>query len=352
VAFVPAKICKRCGGTEEVSYTGHFCKACIPTKEQLYQLYVLDRKSKRQILDIVNVGYSRNLSWTKLKTLSKIYNLKKSARRELVARSENAIRRICVRCNKAFIEDKNNNEKYCDKYCRYCRITIKEAELEFKNKVENKDFVTCRICGEKKECLVTHVTRLHKISANDYREKYNALTLCENYSKEIGNKSSAGMKAAWKEGRAKRDNSNFWHRNINESEKILQKLSKNILYVGGNKRGCKNFRLKTSYYRNPDFVVINDESYLKELENFKNWYDIQNKVSKDFQEHNIKVNKIVEFNGYYWHQLRFNGRTKEEYERDMIQDYKLANVDCLVIWDDELKDLQKTKTKIDEFVQV
>jgi len=110
--------------------------------------------------------------------------------------------------------------------------------------------------------------------------------------------------------------------------------------------------MRTSRLRNPDFVVIEDRKYLKNLNEYENWYEIQDKVSKDFIECFIKIRRIIQLNGYYWHFQRFEGRTKEEYEKDMIEEFKMMGKECLVIWDIEIHDnFEKVKERIYNFLE-
>jgi len=64
-------------------------------------------------------------------------------------------------------------------------------------------------------------------------------------------------------------------------------------------------------------------SYVKNIckNLFGNWVEKQDKVSKDFIKGKIKISK---------------GRGLEKYEQDMIEDYKKANINCLVVWDFQL----------------
>lgn len=60
-------------------------------------------------------------------------------------------------------------------------IRKKEIESLVENGVEGKDFVECRICGLKSTNISSHVTRVHKMLAKDYKIKYNGAQLfCEN----------------------------------------------------------------------------------------------------------------------------------------------------------------------------
>jgi len=137
---------------------------------------------------------------------------------------------------------------------------------------------------------------------------------------------------------------------INQDEKIINSFSKNLIYVGASTKGIKRFWLRTkTRLRNPDFVVLNDISF---LENIQDWAKIQDLVSKMHIKKEINVKKVVEFNGFYWHSMRFDGRTLEEYENDMIHDYKTVGIDCLVVWNFQLqKSLDTQRKRILDFIK-
>lgn len=61
--------------------------------------------------------------------------------------------------------------------------------------------------------------------------------------------------------------------------------------------------------------------------------------------------KVVECFGDYWHTFNLDEITPEEHECDVVTNYKLLGVDCLVIWERELRDLGSLKIKIDFFLQ-
>jgi hypothetical protein len=278
--------------------------------------YVTEQKTKKEILDLINANYEHKISLTTLKRLFIKYGLYCKEKKQ--KRLENSLNII--------------NKKY------------ENRKLD--------EVVECKICGAKRISLVTHIVRIHKMTNDEYRRLYMTKTISKNESESLRKRNSVGMKTAWKEGRVKLNIFHFGHREINADEKILQKLSENLIYVGGVKKGYRLLLLKTSRYRNPDFVVINDEKYLEKLKGLKNWYEIQDKVTEDFRNNEIKIDKVVEFNGLYWHQQRFNGRTKEEYEKDMIKDYESGGYKCLVVWNDELQNTQTVKIKLNGFVQV
>jgi hypothetical protein len=78
-------------------------------------------------------------------------------------------------------------------------------------------------------------------------------------------------------------------------------------------------------HKNPDFVV------------------------RPFRENGCKV---IECCGDYYHSLNFNGRTKEEYESEMVEAYRDQGIDCLVIWESDWKsDPNSVEQRIRNFIE-
>ena len=101
----------------------------------------------------------------------------------------------------------------------------------------------------------------------------------------------------------------------NKSEKLLIKL------IGDNKFPFK-YVGNYSYFvgkKNPDFIGLNDH--------------------KD---------KIIELFGGYWHTKRVRNFHRMEWGRKLF--YNKHSYDCLIIWDHELKNLDKVKQKIENFI--
>ena len=218
-------------------------------------------------------------------------------------------------------------------------------KFKFENGVLGKNFVICKICGAKRENIVTHIKRVHKISSEEYRKIYNSSVISDNCSKKLGDSVAKTIKRLWEIGKY---NPICYGHEPNKSELKLQKISTKLVFTGGNIKGYGRLWLRTGKrLRNPDFIVTDNEKYRN-----KKWYEIQDQVSKDFINGYLKINKVVELNGLYWHSFRFNGKTKEEYEKSIIDDYAQIGIKCKVIWDDELrKNIETVKNKIMSFVE-
>jgi len=55
---------------------------------------------------------------------------------------------------------------------------------------------------------------------------------------------------------------------------------------------------------------------------------------------------LIEVFGDYWHGRLITGKDPERHEREKIEYYESINYNCLVIWEKELKNLEKVKLKI------
>jgi phosphoribosylformimino-5-aminoimidazole carboxamide ribonucleotide (ProFAR) isomerase len=53
--------------------------------------------------------------------------------------------------------------------------------------------------------------------------------------------------------------------------------------------------------------------------------------------------------GDHWHSEEFKGKTPEQEVNDKIKRYKAQGVDCLIIWEHELKDKEIVTEKIRAF---
>lgn len=72
----------------------------------------------------------------------------------------------------AKINRSKNISKANSKENSFRKIRKKQLEEIIENGIDGIDYVTCKICGYKNTNISTHVTRFHKISAKEYREKY------------------------------------------------------------------------------------------------------------------------------------------------------------------------------------
>lgn len=292
------------------------------------------RVSKEQLLEFFRKGMTReeigeklNFSISTIKRILKKYNLKKY--------EGFGANLICFKCKQKFFSER-------DLMCPQCR---REQQETIKG-IEGEDYVTCKIpnCNYRSPSIVKHLVKIHKIPSSRYKKFFNSQTESSKISKKRSEVSRKSVKKAWEEGKLKKSWGTY---EINKTEKFIEDNFKNLFFVGGFKKGFERFIVSNSC---PDFVVIKDPKYLELINSQKNWFEREEQIYKDFINNKLIIDKVVEFCGYHWHEMKFNGRSQEEYERDMIQNYKQKGFKCLVIWSNELKNLNKLIEKINEFV--
>jgi len=248
------------------------------------------------------------------------------------------------------LETENSSKKciICKKYANsyFCSKCESKQDKQFENQIENKDFISCKICGFKAQSLIKHVFNIHKLPTLRYCNFYNTDTICLNLKEKLKKISSETTKKRHQKGIYKKINC---YTNINESELLLQSLSNNIIYTGGNKENYQNLSIHLlNKNRHPDFIVINDKDYLNNLDG-KTWYEKEDIIAKDYNQGLLRIDKVIELCSF-WHEKNFKGRTKEQYTIDMINEYSDIGIKCLVIWSDELKNIESLRAKITNFV--
>jgi len=79
-----------------------------------------------------------------------------------------------------YIEDKKKNAQ-SNEFIQNRIVTtaIEKGELNFKNKIENDDYLVCKICGCKTGNIVNHI-RMHKIKLIDYKRQFNVIQIKTN----------------------------------------------------------------------------------------------------------------------------------------------------------------------------
>ena len=98
------------------------------------------------------------------------------------------------------------------------------------------------------------------------------------------------------------------------------------------------------WVKNPDFIVVENDKvndYKKDIE--KNGF---------LKDRNLKksIKKVIEHFGDYWHGECKTGIRNDLHEKQIIENYKKVGIDCLVIWEHELKDIDSLKIKINNFL--
>lgn len=138
---------------------------------------------------------------------------------------------------------------------------------------------------------------------------------------------------------------------IHHTEETKKKIGKKSKELWQNPEWAKK-TIKASYVRptKPELIVgylsdrITNESYL---------YTGDGRVvmggrCPDFVNINGQK-KIIELFGDYWHSEKVTGRTREQEEMQRIDHFAKYGWKTLVIWESELKNLEKLEKKIMEF---
>lgn len=86
-----------------------------------------------------------------------------------------------------------------------------------------------------------------------------------------------------------------------------------LLYTGDG--GFWRWLPKLGHHKNPDFILPGPDS------------------SKP--KHG--VTKVVELFGNYWHSRMFTGKANFEHERELVEAYQDIGIDCLIVWESEVK---------------
>jgi len=122
---------------------------------------------------------------------------------------------------------------------------------------------------------------------------------------------------------------------MNKFESRVASYSDNLTFTGNGAYwrflpSKKNFDGSIGGFKNPDFVVC---------------------VSDDPEHPYRGATKVVECFGRYWHSQALTGMSKEEHERNTIEAYAEVGLDCLVIWEGDIRsDEESVIVKVGRFL--
>lgn len=252
---------------------------------------------------------------------------------------------ICQHCDKQFI-DKKDYFHHINNLNNKMEMPNESFHLEIDDKFENKYFVTCKFCNKKFFDIKSHIENYHHISFETYLnifhlENSNLRTFPKTYSSGI-HRIKFDFVPDDKETTSilKRRNE------MNTFETNVSKLLPNHVLFADTKFYvvCKEQYKMTEI--NPDFIVT-DINLTEQIKN-----DIN--INGHLQDKNLyaSINKVIECFGDYWHSSKFSGMTNEQHELHIKQLYKQAHIDCLVIWEHELNDIQTLQNKIYDFLDM
>lgn len=141
--------------------------------------------------------------------------------------------RECQNCKKGLNNNRNNNAKFCDTICKqryywsnkpkteskckqcnttidtingkkYCSATCQDKyyqQIKIKKSIEKfPEGITCAICGMKGNSLHQHITSIHNITLQEYKETYNVPICSESYLKKLSEKIKGDKNPAYQHG--------------------------------------------------------------------------------------------------------------------------------------------------------
>lgn len=79
---------------------------------------------------------------------------------------------------------------------------------------------------------------------------------------------------------------------------------------------------ENGHHKNPDFVVLTQD----QLDKYRSGALLND----------LRTDRVIETNGIFWH-TKHKSLAKEAREREFVEGYASSNVQCLVIWEDDLK---------------
>jgi hypothetical protein len=108
-------------------------------------------------------------------------------------------------------------------------------------------------------------------------------------------------------------------------------------------------RLHKSMNRKPNgfeslFERLKPDMFIKYVGDFKLWITLPNGKSKNPDFIIEGTNKVIELHGDYWH--------KGEDASELIKAYKDSGYDCLVIWENEMSDIQSVMKRVSDFLKI
>lgn len=174
------------------------------------------------------------------------------------------------------------------------------------------------------------ISKLKKENWSDPNSKYN--------SKECKEKQSKIMKEAWKNPKSKYNSNDYKEKQSNRTRekwkdiKYIQKVQKG-LNLSPNKP--ESLLIEIFKNLNLEYEFTGDFSFIIDGKN------------PDFV--NKKLNKIIEFFGRRYHDVLLINETPDEHEKNRINHFLKNGYDCMIIWEEEILDIENLKKKIVSF---
>ena len=132
----------------------------------------------------------------------------------------------CKHCSKPLTETAVR-KYFCSEDC-FRNFKLQKAVAKSLDRFpEGTDYVECAICGYRGKALVAHLTKFHKMSTAEYKEKYNSPTASKSTLNKLSSNMS-GEKNPWYNHGGKL--SPYKKGSVNYSEEAIKKANKNRSY--------------------------------------------------------------------------------------------------------------------------
>ncbi len=116
-------------------------------------------------------------------------------------------------------------------------------------------------------------------------------------------------------------------RSMNALERRFASLNPELLYVGNG--AFWRWLPLLKHHKNPDFILPGP---------------VESNPKKG-------VSKVVEVFGNFWHSKMFTGRAPFDHEQDLVAAYRGIGIECLVVWESEVKaDPASVRARVEEFL--
>lgn len=262
------------------------------------------------------------------------------------------------------IYDDNRSKNVSDGLKRYYKTDEgkqKAKDLALKNSEDRKGKTYDELFGEEKANEIKEMVKdimvkkwenpdfrlkMEEIMSSEERRKKISNSIKEFYSSEDSIETRAIMsqkkKEQWEDQNSSYNSTDFRNKKSIESTKkwgdseFVNKVREHLI---GKKTKSEQLleSILNTYFPN-QFTFVGDLSFIIGTRN------------PDFIDE--KNNKLIELFGDYWHSEKVQGIDPIIHEKERVSYFKSHNYDTLVIWENELNDIDGLKNKINNFILV
>lgn len=197
----------------------------------------------------------------------------------------------CVHCGEMFT--------YKKKSAKFCCLRCQQMEMRKKKFKEEPGMVSCSCCDMKAHDLTKHIIKIHNMTIEDYKEKYNTPIRSEQYLQKQSERVRGNKNPAFQHGgKFSPLSDKFIHADTTNKEDIISKISESNKNNGNNpttllywtKQGLseEEAKKKLSERQTTFSLDICIEKYGKK-EGTKVWNERQKKWMKSYKRTNFSA---------------------------------------------------------------